>query len=141
MKDMYQSNGGHHSMMWHAMGGPNGHRGMMNGNGMGQGTMNGNGMGQGTMNGNGMGQGMMNGNGTGQGTMGQGMHASGMMPAVNCTLQDTDKGARLEMVPQNSADLGSLREHVRLHAQHMQARECPMLGTEQAPSDSPQKGN
>jgi hypothetical protein len=112
-----------------------------NGQGMnGQGMMNGPGNGQG-MNG----QGMMGGPGNGQGMNGQGMmggmHASGMMPAVNCTLQDTDKGARLEMVPQNGSDLANLREHVRLHAQHMQARECPMLGAGQSPTNGTRKEN
>lgn len=56
------------------------------------------------------------------------MKGSGMMmPAASASVQDVEGGARLVLQPKDSAQLGALREHVRMKAQRMVAGECPMM--------------
>ena len=55
--------------------------------------------------------------------MGGGM----MMPAATASVEDIDGGARLNLQPKDHAQLGALREHVRMKAQRMAGGECPMM--------------
>lgn len=118
MAQMYQMHHGHGSMMWHQMRGQ--------GAGQGQGMM---GQGQGHM--MGQGQGRMMGQSQGQGMMA----GSGPMPAVQTSVQNVDKGAKLVLTPEKPTDLASLRNHVRMHQERMNSGECWMLQN-QGPSDS-----
>ena len=63
------------------------------------------------------------GGGRGGMMMGGGM----MMPAATALAEDIDGGARLVLRPKDPAQLGALREHVRMKAQRMAAGECPMM--------------
>lgn len=66
--------------------------------------------------------------------MGGGM----MMPAATASVEDIETGARLILKPKDPAQLGALREHVRMKAQRMAGGECPMMshgsGGEPAPA-------
>lgn len=68
--------------------------------------------------------------------MGGGM----MMPAATASVEDIEGGARLILQPKDPAQLGALREHVRMKSQRMAAGECPMRslgsGGEPAPATS-----
>ncbi len=74
------------------------------------------------------------GGGRGGMTMGGGM----MMPATTASAEDIEGGARLILQPKDPAQLGALREHVRMKAQRMAGGECPMMsrgsGGEPAPA-------
>lgn len=50
-----------------------------------------------------------------------------MMPAATASAQDSEGGARIILQPKDPAQLGALREHVRMMAQRMAAGECPMM--------------
>jgi hypothetical protein len=67
--------------------------------------------------------------------MGGGM----MMPAATASAEDVEGGARLVLRPNDPAQLGALREHVRIKAQRMAGGECPMMslggGGESAPAN------
>jgi hypothetical protein len=63
------------------------------------------------------------GGGRGGMMMGGGM----MMPAATASVEDIEGGARLTLRPKDPAQLGALREHVRMKAQRMAAGECPMM--------------
>lgn len=75
-----------------------------------------------------------------EGASGMGMHGkgrghmamSGPMPSAKATVENIDNGARLLLTPQNSEELGKLREHVRAHQQRMGSGECWMLQNEPA---------
>ena len=54
--------------------------------------------------------------------MGGGM----MMPAATASVEDIEGGARLILQPKDPAQLGALREHVRMKAQRVAGGECPM---------------
>lgn len=62
-----------------------------------------------------------------------------MMPAATAATEDIEGGARLILQPEDPAQLGALREHVRMKAQRMAAGECPMRslgsGGEPAPAN------
>lgn len=55
--------------------------------------------------------------------MGGGM----MMPSATASAEDIEGGARLVLQPKDLAQLGALREHVRMKAQRMAGGECPMM--------------
>jgi hypothetical protein len=55
--------------------------------------------------------------------MGGGM----MMPAATASAEGIEGGARLILQPSDPAQLGTLREHVRMKAQRMASGECPMM--------------
>lgn len=63
------------------------------------------------------------GSGRGGMMMGGGM----MMPAATALAEDIEGGARLILQPKDPAQLGALRENVRMKAQRMAAGECPMM--------------
>lgn len=50
-----------------------------------------------------------------------------MMPAATASVADIEGGAQLILLPKEEAQLGALREHVRMKAQRMTAGECPMM--------------
>ncbi|MEO8261537.1 MAG: hypothetical protein ABI566_03120 [Pseudolysinimonas sp.] len=62
--------------------------------------------------------------GAGHGGM---MMGGGMMPAATASVEDIESGARLILQPKDPAQLGALREHVRMKAQRMVGGECPMM--------------
>ena len=74
------------------------------------------------------------GSGRGGMMMGGGM----MMHAATASAEDIEGGARLILQPKDAAQLGALREHVRMKAQRMAGGECPMMspgsGGEPAPA-------
>lgn len=54
--------------------------------------------------------------------------AGGMkMTPATASVEDIDGGARLVLQPKDAAQLGALREHVRMKAQRMAGGECPMM--------------
>ena len=61
-----------------------------------------------------------------------------MMPATTGSAEDIEGGARLMLQPKDPAQLGALREHVRMKAKRMAGGECPMMslgsGGEPAPA-------
>lgn len=63
-----------------------------------------------------------------------------MMPATTASAADIEGGAQINLQPKDPAQLGALREHVRMKAQQMARGECPMMspgsGGEPAPSTS-----
>jgi len=61
--------------------------------------------------------------------MGGGMMGGGgmMMPPANASVDDIEGGARLVLRPKDAAQLGALRDHVRMKAEHMSRGECPMM--------------
>lgn len=63
------------------------------------------------------------GGGRGGMMMGGGM----MMPATTASAEDIEGGSRLILQPKDPAQLGALREHVRMKAQRMAGGECPMM--------------
>lgn len=74
----------------------------------------------------------------GGGHMMMGSHGGMMMHAATASAEDIEGGARLILQPKEPAQLGELREHVRMKAQRMAAGECPMMslgsGGEPAPA-------
>lgn len=76
----------------------------------------------------GMGAGPGPGPGAGRG-MGPGA-GKGPMPALTATVTEVDKGARVELVPTDAAQLDALREHARFHQQRMSSGECWMMQEE-----------
>jgi hypothetical protein len=68
-----------------------------------------------------------------------------MMPAATASGEDIGGGARLILRPRDSAQLGALREHVRMRAQRMAGGECPMMslgsGGEPAPASPGDAGH
>ena len=50
-----------------------------------------------------------------------------MMPTATAAAEDIEGGARLILQPKDPAQLGALREHVRMKAQRMAGGECPMM--------------
>jgi len=61
--------------------------------------------------------------------MGGGMMGGGgmMMPPANASVEDIEGGARLVLRPKDAAQLGALRDHVRMTAERMSRGECPMM--------------
>jgi hypothetical protein len=52
-----------------------------------------------------------------------------MMPAVHAKAEDIDRGARLQMTPDDPAKLGEMRQAMQQHAQRMNEQHgCPMMG-------------
>jgi hypothetical protein len=52
-----------------------------------------------------------------------------MMPAVHTNVEDIDRGARIQMTPDDPAKLGEMREAMQQHAQRMnQEHGCSMMG-------------
>lgn len=72
-----------------------------------------------------MGRGMGRGMGAGAGR-GMGAGPGHPMPAAKATVTEVDKGARVELVPTDAAQLDALREHMRFHQQRMSSGECWM---------------
>lgn len=58
-----------------------------------------------------------------------------MMPAATASAEDIQDGARLVLRPTDPAQLGALREHIRMHAARMARGECPMMGPTRSSSD------
>lgn len=75
------------------------------------------------------GEGMAQGEGMAHGS-GTAMEDSGLMPAASSTVTNTDDGARIELRPNDPAQLEALRQHIRSHQQRMQSGECWSLQTE-----------
>jgi hypothetical protein len=73
------------------------------------------------------------GGGRGRMMMGGGM----MMPAATASAEDIEGGARLILQPKDPAQLGALREHVRMKAQRMAGGECPMMSLGSAGEPAP----
>jgi hypothetical protein len=86
---------------------------------------------------------MMGGRGAGGGR--GGMMGGGMrMPAASASVEDVEGGARLVLRPRDPAQLGALREHVRMQAGRMAHGECPMMspgavGTSEPPAPPTQR--
>jgi hypothetical protein len=55
-----------------------------------------------------------------------GMSHEGMVPAT-AAVDDVEGGARIALTPKDPSQLGSLRTHVRDHAERMSRGECPMM--------------
>lgn len=72
---------------------------------------------------------------TGSGMHGRGMHMR-MVPS-HATAEDVPGGARLLLVPSDPAQVASLRQHVRMHAEMMQKGECPMMAQPTQPPGAP----
>jgi hypothetical protein len=102
MADMYAMHDGHGQMMWHYMGGEH----MEPDEGHGAGMMG--------------------------GPVGEMMHEGGPMPAADATVEDLEEGARIVLIPDDAAQLETLRQHARWHAERMRSGECWML--EEQPS-------
>lgn len=49
------------------------------------------------------------------------------MPTATASVEDGEGGAQLVLKPKDPAQLGTLREHVRMKAQEMDDGECPMM--------------
>ena len=56
----------------------------------------------------------------------QGQQQPGALPETKATVAQIDKGARLELMPADSAQLQKLRTEIRQHQQRMRAGECWM---------------
>ena len=63
--------------------------------------------------------------GGGQG--GMMMDGGMMMPAATASVEDIEGGARLNLKPNDPAQLATLQDHVRMKANHMAGGECPMM--------------
>jgi hypothetical protein len=78
--------------------------------------------------------GMKHGAMMGEGKMGGGMMGGGKgmgemkVPSSRATALDLETGARVEVMPNDPADLQKLQAAVRLHAQRMQQEGCGMKG-------------
>lgn len=60
------------------------------------------------------------------GMMGSG-HMKAMMVPSNARAEDVEGGARIVLTPKDPAELQTLRDHVRGHAERMAAGYCPMM--------------
>jgi hypothetical protein len=59
------------------------------------------------------------------------MHGGmGPWPAVDASVEDVERGARITMTPEDPAMLDSLRQRARLHQQRMQSGECWRFGAQ-----------
>lgn len=58
------------------------------------------------------------------GQMGPMIPEQGLMPAAHAMVSDVGAGARIELTPDDPAQLTALREHVRIQQQHLQSGEC-----------------
>lgn len=70
------------------------------------------------------------GNGTYSGTsrgMGMGPHAGMRMPPSTASAEDVDGGARLVLKATDPSQVDVLRQHAKMHAEHIAAGECPMM--------------
>lgn len=75
---------------------------------------------------------------------GTGMHGMMMgedMPSASARTEDVDGGSRVVLTPQDPADLATLRELVRAHAEKMNAGECPMMSGSDAPAPEGHEGH
>ena len=49
------------------------------------------------------------------------------MPPAEARVDDVDGGARLTLTAKDPMDVPTLRDHARMHAEHMKAGGCPMM--------------
>ena len=52
------------------------------------------------------------------------------MPRVTTTVEDVERGARIELAPVASAQRDALRAHVRMQRERMNLRQCPVMKEE-----------
>jgi len=81
--------------------------------------------------------------GAGHGSHGQDgmMMGDKMMPPATALVEDIEGGARLNLRPNDPAQLAALQEHVRMKAQQMTSGECAMMSSSSNPSDIDHEGH
>ncbi len=49
------------------------------------------------------------------------------MPQADVRVDDVEGGARITLLARNAADVTALRDHARMHVEHMRSGGCPMM--------------